>query len=151
MELLLKYGGRGPTRQTEGRTTILSIRVGMCFCVCLCVIDLSGRQLSEQPLSPPMLEKRIGAGLGRHLRGGMQIFVKTKNSQDQMRIGRQQSSAGFLPRKPTRPPARSLPGMTACRGKTLAGPPGEALAKCISREIARPTPAKSSPPFACSC
>ena len=32
-----------PTRQTEGRTTILSIRVGICFCVCLCVIDLSGR------------------------------------------------------------------------------------------------------------
>ena len=32
-----------PTRQTEGRTAMLSIRVGMCFCVCLCVIDLSGR------------------------------------------------------------------------------------------------------------
>ena len=32
-----------PTRQTEGGTAILSIRVGMCFCVCLCVIDLSGR------------------------------------------------------------------------------------------------------------
>ena len=32
-----------PTRQTEGGTAMLSIRVGMCFCVCLCVIDLSGR------------------------------------------------------------------------------------------------------------
>ena len=31
-----------PTRQTEGGTAMLSIRVGMCFCVCLCVIDLSG-------------------------------------------------------------------------------------------------------------
>ena len=34
-------------------------------------------QLSEPPLSPPMLDKRIGTGLGRHLCGGMQIFVKT--------------------------------------------------------------------------
>ena len=34
-------------------------------------------QLSEPPLSPPMLNKCIGTGLGRHLRGGMQIFVKT--------------------------------------------------------------------------
>ena len=32
-----------PTRQTEGETAMLSIRVGMCFCVCLCVIDLSRR------------------------------------------------------------------------------------------------------------
>ena len=47
-------------------------------------------QLSEPPLSPPTLDKLIGTGLGRHLRGGMQIFVKTKNSQDQMRIIRQQ-------------------------------------------------------------
>ena len=31
-----------PTRQTEGGTAILSIRVGMSFCVCLCVIDLLG-------------------------------------------------------------------------------------------------------------
>ena len=31
-----------PTRQTEGGTAMLSIRVGMCFCVCLCMIDLSG-------------------------------------------------------------------------------------------------------------
>ena len=42
--------------------------------------------LSEPPLSPPTLDKHIGTGLGKHLRGGMQIFVKTKNSQDQMRI-----------------------------------------------------------------
>ena len=32
-----------PTRQTEGRTAMLSIRAGMCFCVCLCMIDLLGR------------------------------------------------------------------------------------------------------------
>ena len=51
-------------------------------------------QLSEPPLSPPTPNKRVGTGLGRHLRGGMQIFVKTKNSQDLMRIGRQQSSTG---------------------------------------------------------
>ena len=31
-----------PPRQTEGGTAILSIRVGMCFCVCLRVIDVSG-------------------------------------------------------------------------------------------------------------
>ena len=30
-------------RPTRVGTAMLSIRVGMCFCVCLCVIDLSGR------------------------------------------------------------------------------------------------------------
>ena len=93
--------------------------------------------------------------LGRHLCGGMQIFVKTKNSQDQMRIGRQQSSPRSSPKKPTRPPARSLPGTPARRGKTLAGPPGKTLAeppgktvaKCTGKATARPTPAKLQPPF----
>ena len=75
------------------------------------------------------------------------MFVKTKNSQDQMRIGRQSSS----PKKPTRPPARSLPGTPAHHGKTLVGPPGKALAKSASRATARPMPAKSPPLFACSC
>ena len=46
-----------------------------------------------------------------------------------MRIRRQQSSTRFLPRKSTRPQARSLPGTTTRHGKTLAGPPGETLAK----------------------
>ena len=81
--------------------------------------------------------------LSKDLRGGMQIFVKTKNSQDQMRIGRQRYSARSLPRKATRPPARSLQGTTAH--------PGKALTKDASRAAARPAPAKSPPPFACSC
>ena len=93
----------------------------------------------------------VGLGLGRPLHGGMQIFVKTKNIQDQMRIGSQRSSTRSLLRKPARPPARSLPGTTARHGKTLAGPPGKALAKDISGATARPARAKFLPPFACSC
>ena len=57
-----------------------------------------------------------------------------------MRIRRRQPSARSLPRKATRPPARSLPGTTARHGKTLAGPPGKALSKDASRATARPTP-----------
>ena len=81
----------------------------------------------------------------------MQIFVKTRNTEDQMRIKRRQPLARSLPRRATRPPARSLPGTTACHGKTLAGPPGKALTKGVSGATARPTLAKSPPPFACSC
>ena len=36
-------------------------------------------QLSEPPSIQPTLNKRIGTGHRRHLHGGMQIFVKTKN------------------------------------------------------------------------
>ena len=43
-----------------------------------------------------------------------------------------------------------MPGTTTGRGKTLAGPPGKAIAKRASRATARPKPAKSPPPFACS-
>ena len=68
-----------------------------------------------------------------------------------MRIRRQRSSARSLPRRATRPPARFLPGTTARHDKTLAGPPGKALAEDANRAPARPTPAKSPPPFACSC
>ena len=96
-------------------------------------------QLSEPPLSPPTLDKRIGTGLGRHLRGGMQIFVKTKNSQDQMRIGRQPSS----PKKPTRPSVGSLPGKPPRHGKAL---PEDTRGATI-----RPMPTKPPPPHACSC
>ena len=81
----------------------------------------------------------VGPGLERHLHGGMQIFVKTRNIQDQMRIKRQRSSA------------RSLPGTTARHGEALAGPPCKALAKGASRATSSPAPAKSPPPFACSC
>ena len=72
------------------------------------------RHRSEPPLSPrfPTPPTTLELGLGRHLRGGMQIFVKTKNSQDQMRIGRQQPSTRFLPRKSTRPPTSVLSGTT---------------------------------------
>ena len=97
-------------------------------------------------LGPTNTRQMHWTGLGRHLCGGMQIFMKTNNSQDQMRIGRQLSS----PKKPTRPLARSLPGKPTRHGKTLAGPPGKALAKRTSRATVRPTPAKSPPPFACS-
>ena len=76
---------------------------------------------------------------------------RPRNIQDQMRIKRQRSSARSLPRRATRPPARSLPGTTARHGKTLAGPPGKALAKGASRTTSRLAPAKSPPPFACSC
>ena len=89
----------------------------------------------------------------------MQIFVKTRNIQDQMRIRRRRSSARSLPRKATRPTTRSSPGTTACHGKTLAGPhgktlagpPGKALTKDASRATAWPTPTKLPPPFTCSC
>ena len=57
-----------------------------------------------------------------------------------MRIRRQRSSARSLPRRATRPLARFLPGT-----------PGKALAEDASRATARPAPAKSPPPFACSC
>ena len=76
---------------------------------------------------------------------------RPRNIQDQMRIKRQRSSARSLPRRATRPPARSLPGATARHGKTLAGPPGKALTEDASRATARPVPAKSPPPFTCSC
>ena len=76
---------------------------------------------------------------------------RPRNTQDQMRIKRQRSSARSLLRRATRPLARSLPGTTARHGKTLAGPPGKALTKGASGAIARPAPTKSPPPFACSC
>ena len=76
---------------------------------------------------------------------------RPRNIQDQMRIKRQRSSARSLPRRATRPPARSLPRTTARHGKTLVGPPGKALTEDASRATARPAPAKSPPPFACSC
>ena len=93
----------------------------------------------------------VGPGLGRHLHGGMQIFVKTKNIQDQIRIGGQHSPSRSLPKKPTRPSARSLPGVLARHGRTLAGPPDKALARGENRATARPAPTNSPPPFACSC
>ena len=82
------------------------------------------RQLSEPPSSPPTLNTCVGTGLRRHLCGGMQIFVKTKNSQDKVRMGKQPSS----PKEPTRPPARPLPGTPARHGKTLVRSPGKTLA-----------------------
>ena len=89
--------------------------------------------------------------LSTRLRGGMQIFVKTKNIQDQMRVGRQRSSTRSLPRKSVRPPARCLTGTPARHVKTLAGPPDKALTEDASRATARPAPTKSPPPFACRC
>ena len=43
-----------------------------------------------------------------------------------------------------------MPGTTTRHGKTLAGPPGKALAKDASGATARPAPTKL-PPFTCSC
>ena len=76
---------------------------------------------------------------------------RPRNIQDQMRTRRRRPSAGSLPRKATRPLARPLPGTIACHGEALAGPPGKALTKGASRATSRPAPAKSPPPFACSC
>ena len=59
--------------------------------------------------------------------------------------------ARFLLRKATRPSARSLQGTTARRGKTLAGPPGKALAKDASGATAKPAPNKLPPPFTWCC
>ena len=56
-----------------------------------------------------------------------------------------------MPRKATRPPARSLPGTTTRHGETLAGPPGKALAKDAGKATAKPTSTKLPPPFTCSC
>ena len=41
--------------------------------------------------------------------------------------------------------------MTARHGKTLAGPPGKALAEDASGATAKPAPDKLPPPFTCSC
>src|SRR3954467_12239466 len=68
-----------------------------------------------------------------------------------MRIRRRRFSARSLPRKATRPPARSLPGTTARHGKTLAGPPGKALAKDANGATTKPAPDRLPPPFTCSC
>ena len=60
--------------------------------------------------------------LGRHLHGGMPIFVKITYTQVQMRTRRRRSSARSLPRRSTRPPTSALPGTTTaprqdpCRG-----------------------------------
>ena len=69
-------------------------------------------QQSEPPLSPrvPTQPVTLELGLGRHLHGGMQIFVKTRNTQDQMRIRRRRSSARSLPRKATKTPGKTLAG-----------------------------------------
>ena len=48
-------------------------------------------------------------------------------------------------------PGKVLPGTTARHSKTLAGPPGKALAKDASGATARPAPTKLPPPFTCSC
>ena len=98
---------------------------------------------SEPPSSLPTLSSHIGTGFGRHLYGGMQIFVKTKSNQDQKRIGRQPSS----PKKPTRPPARSLQGKPARRGNTLAGTPGKTITKRTGKATSWPAPAKFLPPL----
>ena len=76
-----------------------------------------------------------------------------------MRTRRRRPSAESLPRKATRPPARSLSGTTARHdealtgppGKNLAGSPGKTHAKRTGRATPRPAPAKSSLPFACNC
>ena len=81
----------------------------------------------------------------------MQIFVKIISTQDQMRTRRRRSSARSLPRKSTRPPARSLPGMTAMSRKDPCRDHGKTLAKDISGATARRAPAKAPPPFPCSC
>ena len=69
---------------------------------------------------------------------------RPRNIQVQIRIERQRSSSRSLPRKATRPPARYLPGTTARHGKTLAGPPGKALAKDASGATAKPAPDRDS-------
>ena len=102
---------------------------------------------SDPPSSLPMLSSRVGTRFGRHLRGGMQIFVKTKSNQDQKWIGRQPSP----PKNPPGPPARSLPGKPAHHCKTLVGSPDKTLAKRTGKATARPAPAKFPPSFARSC
>ena len=76
---------------------------------------------------------------------------RPRNIQDQMRIERQRPWARPLPRRATRPLARSLPGTTTHNGKTLAGPPGKALTEDASRATARPAPTNFPLPYACSC
>ena len=48
-------------------------------------------------------------------------------------------------------PARALLGMTATPRKDPCRAPGKTLAEGISRATTRPAPAKTLPPFACSC
>ena len=60
-------------------------------------------------------------GFGRHPRSGMQIFVKTFKVRYALR--RRRPLAGSQPRKTTRPPASTLPGMTAgAAARPLPGP-----------------------------
>ena len=110
-------------------------------------------QWSKPPLSPPVPTQptTLGPGLGRHHRGGMQIFVKIINTPDQMRTRRWRPSARSLPRKATRPRGKILAGDDCAPWQDPCRTPGKALAEDISEATARPAPAKFLPSFACSC
>ena len=116
--------------------------------------QVTRRQRSTPPLSPRVptaptttLEPR----LGRHLHGGMQIFVKIMNTQDQMRTRRRRSSARSLPRKSTRPPTRSLSGTTAMPRQDPCWGPDKTLAESTYEATTRLASAKTPPPFPYSC
>ena len=68
----------------------------------------------------------MGRGFGRYPRGGMQIFVKT--SKIRYKLRRRRPLAGSQPRRTTRPPASTLPGMTA--GATARPLPGPRQGPC---------------------
>ena len=68
-----------------------------------------------------------------------------------MRSRRRRSSARSLPRIPTRPPGKTLAGDNSAPRQGPCRPPGQALTKGASKATSRPAPAKSPPPFACSC
>ena len=72
--------------------------------------------------------------------------------EDQIRTKETTTLGGIPAEEDHKAPGKSLAGDNSGRhGKTLAGPPGKALAKRVSRATVRPAPAKSPPPFACSC
>ena len=115
-------------------------------------------QLAQTPAGLPPSSLRVlmpsttlEPKLGRRLHGGMRIFVKTRSIQNQMRIRRRRSLARSLPRIPTRPPARPLPGMTKLLRQGPCRAPGKTLAENIHRAGAGPVSAKTPPPFPCSC
>ena len=113
--------------------------------------QLAQCQQSAPPLSPrvPTLSTTLEPRLGRHLHGGMQIFEKIIGTQDQMRTKRRRSSGRSLPRKSTKPPARSLPGTTAMLRQDPCRDPGKTLAEDISWAMTRPASTKTPPPFPC--
>ena len=85
----------------------------------------------------------VGPWLGRHLHRGMQIFVKTKNIQDQMKIGRHDPRQGSCPGNPQDPRQDPCRGRQRATARPLSGHP----ARPSPRTPAGPPPGPRQPSF----